>query len=364
MNFTLLDKILELSKSFQIPFQKQLIVDKIEQEFRLSKDRKLYFNNDLSIRFSFAYSGYSNTFLSFQKILDYDSKPLIACIIRRSSLEFLLANSTFINCISHSSKVLSASHIRGSANLSNIIYVFSSLKNEQRNFDKLFQMHKEVSQKDNIERIVEATINIIGSVQKFVPTANQLQKIYSSIELIKEIEGKTDFINFKNELIDRVKNLKERILATASIDNVNLRGNRIENLVTSGANAHDLGDILKIIFGYDIIIDVKSKLLNSSSAPKAYNVDKLLKALSNGKTYFGYLFIGVDDKRNEVKVRLVNFLDQHLIDNTQIQHHWSGQSSRGTAQLSDNIKRVLDDNFQNRIDLEQAKDFLKKLVEL
>lgn len=364
MNFTLLDKILELSNSFQKPFQKQPIVNKIEKEFGLSKDRKLYFNNDLSIRFSFAYSGYSNTFLSFQKILDYDNKPLIACIIRKDSLEFLLANSTFINCISHSSKELTTSHIRGSANLSNIVHLFSGLKNEQRNFVKLFQMHKEVSQKDNIERIVEATVNIIGSVQKFEPSAHQLQKIYSSIEFIKEIEGKTDFINLKNELINRVNNLKERILTTSNIDNVNLRGNRIENLVTSGAYAHDLGDIVKVICDSNVIIDVKSKLLNYSSAPKAYNIDKLLKELSNGKTYFGYLFIGVDDQRNAVKVRLVNFLNKMLIENTQIQHHWSGQNSRGTAQLNDSFKKVFEDNFQSSIDLDQAKDFLKKLVEL
>jgi len=161
-----------------------------------------------------------------------------------------------------------------------------------------------------------------------------------------------------------VEKLKDKILCTAKIDNVNLRGNKIENLITSGANAHDLGDILKVIENSKVIIDVKSKLLNYSSAPKAYNVDKLLKELSRGKTYFGYLFIGVDDKANEVKVRLVSFIDKMLIENTKIQHHWSGLDSRGTAQLNDNIKGVFDENFNSEIDLEKANEFLKELVKL
>jgi cell fate (sporulation/competence/biofilm development) regulator YlbF (YheA/YmcA/DUF963 family) len=364
MSFSILDKIVELSKSFEKPFQKQLIVNKIEQEFGLLKDRKLYFNDNLALRFSDAKTGYSNTFLGFQKILDHDDKPLIACIIRKDYLEFLLANSTFINCISHSSKNLADNHIRGSANLSNIIREFSSLKNERKNFAKLFEIHKEVPQKDNIERIVEATKNIIGQVQKFEPSKEQMQKIYSSAQFIQELEKKAEFQSFENELIKRVGTLKDIILATSKIDNVNLRGNKIENLVTSGTNSHDLGDILRTIGDAKVIIDVKSKLLNFSSAPKAYNIDKLLKELSQGKTYFGYLFIGVDYNRNEVKVKLISFIDEMMIENTTIQHHWSGLNSRGTAQLNDNIKVVFNENFTSKINIDNTKEFLKKLIEL
>lgn len=364
MDFSILDKIIELSKTFQKPFQKQSIVDIIEQEFTLAKDRKLYFNDDLAIRFSDAKTGYSNTFLGFQKILDHDDKPLISCIIRRNHLEFLLANSTFINCISHSSKKLTKKHIRGSANLSNIIKEFSEIENEKQNFAKLFEMHNEIPQKDNIERIVEATKNIFGQVQKFEPSKSQIQKIYDSVRFIQKLEKNPVFQSQEIELIKRVAKLKDRILATSKIDNVNLRGNKIENIVTSGGNAHDLGDILRNIDDIQVILDVKSKLLTYSSAPKAYNIDKLLKELSKGKTYFGYLFIGVDDDANVVKVRLVSFIDKLLIENTRIQHHWSGQNSRGTTQLNNNIKIVFDEKFSSTIDLAQAKEFLKKLIEL
>jgi hypothetical protein len=33
------------------------------------------------------------------------------------------------------------------------------------------------------------------------------------------------------------------ILQAAAVENVNLRGNRIEQLVTGGGNVHDLGDL-------------------------------------------------------------------------------------------------------------------------
>ncbi|NLE62672.1 MAG: hypothetical protein GX612_02385 [Bacteroidales bacterium] len=365
MDFSILDGIIEMSKTFTSPYNKQSIVDSIVKKFKLSKSRKVYFNDKISIRFSSAKSGYSNTFLGFQKILDNDSKPLVACIIRVDSIEFLLANATFINCISHSSKNLSIDNIKGSANLSNIIREFSELKNEPKNFPKLFEMHSEILQKDNIERIVENTLQIKAKGERFAPDESQLEIIRKSPENIKEIEEETEFIELKEELIQKVIDLKEEILKTSSIDNVNIRGNTIEQLITEDENSHELGDIFEVINdNCSIIIDVKSKLLNYSSAPKAYNIDKLLEAISNDKTYFGYLFIGVDDKSNEVKVSLVSFLDKFLITNTKIQHHWSGKNSRGTAQLTDNIKNVFNEKFKNEIDIKESKAFVEKLIGL
>jgi hypothetical protein len=365
MDFSIIDEIIKMSKSFSVPYNKQTIRDSIVKKFKLSKSRKVYYNDEISIRFSSSKSGYSNTFLGFQKILDNDSKPLIACIIRINNIEFLLANSTFINCISHSSKNLTVDNIRGSANLSNIVREFSELKNEPQNFSKLFELHSEILQKDNIERIVENTLQIKAKGERFNPIESQLQIIRESPEAIKGIEQETEFIELRDELYQKIEELKDQILKTSSIDNVNLRGNAIEQLITEDENSHELGDIFEIINdSCSVIIDVKSKMLNFSSAPKAYNIDKLLEAISNEKTYFGYLFIGVDDKKNEVKVKLVSFIDKFIINNTKIQHHWSGKNSRGTAQLTDNIKNVFENTFQNEIDIKQAKNFLEKLINL
>jgi len=365
MDLSIINEIIEMSKEFTVPYNKQTIVDSIMKKFNLSKKRKVYYNDKISFRFSSAKTGYSNTFLGFQKILDNDAKPLVACIIREDTIEFLLANSTFINCISHSSKNLSVDNIRGSANLSNIIREFSDLKNEPQNFPRLFDLHLEIFQIDNIERIVENTLHIKAKGERFNPTDAQLTTIRKSPAFIKGIESESEFVELREELYQKVTELKNEILETSSIDNVNLRGNAIEQLITEDENSHELGDIFEIISdNCSIIIDVKSKLLNYSSAPKAYNIDKLLEAISNEKTYFGYLFVGVDDESNEVKVNLVSLLDKFLISNTKIQHHWSGINSRGTAQLTDNIKNVFAKDFQKEIDIEQSKAFIEKLINL
>lgn len=367
MDFSIVDEIIEMSKSFSKPFNKQIIVDSIASKFNLSiKNRNIYYNENVSIRFSYVEDGgYSNTFKGFKYILEDDNKPFLACIIRKNEIEFLLANSTFINKISHSSKILELLKIRGSVNLSNIIRKFSGHENEPANFAELFKLHLEIPQKDNIERVIENTKLIKSKGERFNISDEQQKIIYENALFIKEIETDSKFITLKNKLYNKVKILKTEILETAKINNVNIRGNSIEQLITQGENSHELGDIFEIINeNCSIIIDVKSKLLNFSSAPKAYNIDKLLEAVSNEKTYFGYLFIGVDDKNNEVKVKLVSFLDKFLINNTKIQHHWSGLNSRGTAQLTDNIKNVFENNFQNEINAEQSKAFLEKLINL
>ena len=365
MDFSIIDKIKEDSKSFTKPLNKQKIVDYIVSKYNLKKERKLYLSQNLSIRFSSSKSGYSNTFLGLKKILENDTKPLIACIIREKQIEFLIANSTFINCISHSSKLLTTNNIKGSANLSNIIKEFSEMRNEPSNFNKLFELHNCIPQKDNIERIVHNTQNIKSKGKKYNPSESQSKIIHGVVEFTKSLENDSEFINFKNLLIQKVYNLKFEILETSKIDNVNIRGNKIEQILTKGVNSHDLGDILQIINNDNkIIIDIKSKLLNASSSPAAYNIDKLLEAISVKKTYFGYLFIGINDEKKEVKAELLSFIDNFLIDNTNIQHHWSGRNSRGTTQLNDNIKNIFLDNFESRIDTYKAGIFIDSLIKL
>lgn len=366
MDFSILNEILKLSKDFSIPYNKETIVDAIVKKFNLSANRKVYQNKDIGIRFSNVRNGgYGNTFLGFRQILENDDKPLIACIIRNKEIEFLLANSTFIIRISHSSKIFELLKIRGSVNLTDIVKSFSGYSNEPKNFEELFKLHLDIPQKDNIERVFENTKLIKSNKEKADITDELREKILKNISFIKNIEKDTEFIKTKDALIKSVENAKTEILKIAKTHNVNIRGNLIEQLITKGKNSHELGDILiPINNDQTIIIDVKSKLLNSSSAPKAYNIDKLLGTLSKDKVYFGYLFIGVDDKKNEVKTNLVSFIDNALINNTKIQHHWSSKNSRGTTQLVGDIKNIFESNFVNEIDIEQSQKFIEKLINL
>lgn len=367
MDFSIVDEIIKISETFNKPFNKKTLVDSIAKKLNLSrKNTNIYYNSDISIRFSsVANGGYSNTFKRFKYILENDDKPFLACIIRKNKIEFLLANSTFIDKVSHSSKILHRWKIRGSVNLSNIIRNFNGYINELVNFEELFKLHREVPQEDNIERIIENTKLIKSNRERFDIQSDQHKIILGNIQFIKGIESDSQFITLKNQLIDKVIRHKNEILRISKINNVNIRGNSIEQLITTGKNSHELGDVFEIINNDQrIIIDIKSKLMNYSSAPKAYNIDKLLEALSKEKTYFGYLFIGIDLSNNDVKARLTSFIDRLLIDNTKIQHHWSGQNRRGTTQLTDNIKDVFADDFQNEIDINQSKSFLEMLISI
>ena len=101
-----------------------------------------------------------------------------------------------------------------------------------------------------------------------------------------------------------------------------------------------------------------------NSNPKAYNVDKFLKQMSDSRSIFLFFFIGVDED-SIFKTLLCSVYHSKLIDNTILQFHWAGRNTRGAAQFNGTaIDEMLnEDNFRNEIDLSKAQGFLKKLLE-
>jgi hypothetical protein len=66
-------------------------------QFDLSKERSVYCGDYFSIRFSSANGkSFSNVVLSLSALQKYDSKPFIVCIVRKETIELLLANTTFL----------------------------------------------------------------------------------------------------------------------------------------------------------------------------------------------------------------------------------------------------------------------------
>jgi len=92
-------------------------------------------------------------------------------------VEFLLANTTFLNKISHSSKKLRIDNIRGSFNGSDIIRTFDGIQNSPRNFDQLFGIHMEFTWEENIERLVYQTNAIVPMGIRFEPSEQEKQNI-------------------------------------------------------------------------------------------------------------------------------------------------------------------------------------------
>ena len=107
----------------------------------------------------------------------------------------------------------------------------------------------------------------------------------------------SSYLDLSRDLVDREK-VKNEIVIASLIDNVNLRGRIIEYLITHGesdgirrqiisslnnnTNAPQittedgLGDYEKEYDFFTTKTDIKTKVLYFNSAPKAYNIDKLL----------------------------------------------------------------------------------------
>ena len=154
------------------------------------------------------------------------------------------------------------------------------------------------------------------------------------------------------------------ILTVAEIDNIKIRGDRIEQLLTGGASFHKVEDQTFEASGHiRILVDLKTKMLDLVSSPKLYNVDKTLEALADGKTAVCLFFIGIDTKNQSVFGRLVDILDAALLDITCVQFHWAGRNSRGVTQMTGSAKTFFHQSFQRRIDPDKATGFLKKLLE-
>ena len=110
----------------------------------------------------------------------YDNEPFIVCIVTPDTNYMMLANSTFLKKISHSSQELRIDNIRGSFNGSDIMLSFDSIENEPNNFQQLFAYHTEISFQDNLERLVENTNNIVGRNLKFCVSSMDENNILSS----------------------------------------------------------------------------------------------------------------------------------------------------------------------------------------
>lgn len=337
----------------------------ITKEFDLTKQRSVWTGSDFSIRFSTANEGtFSNVVLSLSALRKYDDKPFIICVVKPDSLEFLLSNSTFLKKISHSSHQFRIDNIRGSFLGHDIIRDYDGIKNSPENFEKLFSIHAKQKWDDNIHRLVEATNNIVAQGEIFYPSAIELRNIIAAPCLAGSILAQSNYIAVKKELVKVILKKRRDILEIAKIDNVNLRGNAIEQIITGEGNAHSFEDMTKILpDNINLKVEIKSTLLGRSSNPKAYNVDKMLKIISRGNAICVFCFIGVNLPEEEILVKVVSIFDKTVLEATGLQFHWAGRNSRGVTQLTgETILPVFEPSFEEFIDIKKAQLFLTKLL--
>jgi len=285
-------------------------------------------------------------------------------ILRPSSTEFLLANTTFLKRISHSSHQLRVDNIRGSFLGHDIMRDYAGITNRPENFDILFSIHQEFGWQENLERLVEATTGIAGRGVRFVVTEAARARIMKSPELAAIVVANPVYRQLKRELAAIVQERSADILQAADIDNVNLRGNQIEQAITGGINEHNLADMIRHIDDVELQLEIKTKLMNRASSPKAYNVDKALETLSTGRTLIAFCFVGMHTALGQVTTSTVSIFDQTVLDATRIQFHWAGRNSRGVTQLTGNLAPLFSPTYEEQIDVKRAQRFLQGLIDL
>ena len=386
-NREIIKELVDFVKSLEGSGDKEKVKSLVQKKFSLIKDRSVFYNESFAIRFG--YNGkndrkhISNTVLGLSAIKNYDSKPLIFCIITHSVNHLLLINTTFLKKVSHSSKDLRVNNIRGSINCSDIMMTYDGISNEQSNFESLYAYHSEMAFEDNLERLVEATHKIVGRIPKFEVSAQAETKIINSIDLAQSFISSTDYIDLQQDLSERVAKVQGEIAIAALIDNVNLRGRVIEYLITDNGSdlknqiisalraksslpnfttPDKLGDYSKKYPLYNTETDIKTKVLFLEGNPKGYNIDKLLEFLATEKAVYMIYLLGIDDN-GRIVASLCSCFDKRLIHSTHIQHHWAGRETRGVTQfIGKGLREILNNLRNSVIDKKIANDFLHDLI--
>jgi len=362
------------------------LIKEVQDKFKLTKDRSVYYSKNFAVRFSFSTStSFSNTVISLSNLQKYDNQPFIVCLITPTKNILYLANTTFLHKVSHSSQLLRIDNIRGSINGSDIAKKFANLENSPENFEKLFSIHAELGFEGNLARLVEATTNISPSGKKFVVTTATSATIQKAPQRASDFVRSKEFTQLKEELDAKVEKYKNEILVAGFIENVNIRGRIIEyliagedeklreslvkalhergNVIPGFRTKNDLADYFRTFDKFDTATDVKTKIMILSSNPKGYNIDKLLEFLTNDKSVFLFYFIGIEPNKIVNKI-LTSMFQVDLLKSTILLKHWSGRNSRGVTQFEGETIHKLILSPNNAIDINESNKFLKTLIEL
>ena len=365
---------------------KESLIKKVVDKFRLIKDSSVYYTNFFAVRFCYtSTNSFTNTVLSLSKLQKYDDFPFIICLIKKDVNILYLANTTFLYKISHSSHLFNNNNIRGSFNGSDIIKDFNGIFNKPENFDKLFAFHTEFGFAANLPRLVEATNNISPTGNKFLITNNNKEILLNSIERAISFNNSNEYNELLSDLNNRVEKFKNEIVIASLINNVNIRGRVVEyiiagdddalrleivktlkaneNLIPRFSTANSLGDYTKEFNDYFTETDIKTKIMILHSNPKAYNIDKILKFLSSEKSIFMFYFIGINPNRIINKI-LVSMFQKDILNSTMILKHWAGRNSRGVTQLLGNTIHKLIEKPNYNIDKKISIEFINKLIKL
>lgn len=379
-------KLIDFIERLDGQASKARLQELVQKEFSLIKDRSVFYADTFAIRFSSSKStSFSNTVISLSNLQKYDDFPFIVCLNTPNKNYLFLANTTFLSKVSHSSQELREDNIRGSINGSDIVKVFNGIDNEPKNFAELFAIHSEIGFDGNLARLVETTNNISPNGSKYNIRATDKDVILQAPQRAKDFVASAEYNILKSELDQMTMAYKNEIILASLIDNVNIRGRVIEYIIAgedgklrneiidalqkgtkripSFRTKNTLGDFIKIFDRYDTATDIKTKVMVLNSAPKAYNLDKMLEFLAKEKSVFMFYFVGIMPKQ-VVGQALISMFQNDLRNTTHLLKHWAGRNSRGVSQFSGQTIDTLIKEPNNNIDIIKSQDFLENIMNL
>ncbi|WP_214061471.1 hypothetical protein [Mesotoga sp. UBA5557] len=381
-NKFLIDSLSKLVRSKDGINDKSALSIIVKSTFSLTEDRSVYYCEDFAIRFcKTRSSSFSNTVLSLSALQKYDDRPFIVCAVSPAENFLFLANTTCLKKISHSSQELRTDNIKGSFNGSDILRSIEGTENCPEGFEDLFLLHQNFSFEENLCRLVESTGRIVPTGSRYEPNQMELEIIFDAPIRTVNFANSSDYDTLNQELADRVSSVKCAIFAAAYIENVNIRGRVIEYLITADEEgkkpllnallkkevlprirtANQLGDYTRNFPQFDTETDIKTKVMFLSSAPKAYNIDKFLQFISRMKSVYMVYVVAVDSTQS-IRTRLCSPFNTQILEGTRVIHHWAGRNSRGVTQYTGDCLKQVVNKFNNSIDIEKSRDFLKELL--
>lgn len=382
-NRKLIEQLIDFISDRDGNTDKSSLQNSVQKAFNLVKERSVYYCDWFAIRFCKSASrNFGNTVLALSALHRYDDIPFIICLVTPSRNYLMLANSTFLKKISHSSQELRRDNIKGSFNGSDIMREFECVENIPENFEFLYNSHKNYTFEENLDRLVEATNNIAPTGKRFMPTESQVECIRKSVDRAISFLGSEEYKLLNDDLNDRVRAVESEIAIAAFIDNVNLRGRIIEYLITAENNlkatlmnclhtrqplpeiftADELGDYEREFEHYLTETDIKTKVLFLSSNPKGYNIDKLLSFLSEEKSVYLVYVVAVDENRT-IQTRLCSMFNRQLLSGTRIIRHWAGRNSRGVTQYEGRALEAIVKDFDFGIDYDSSQNIITEFLQ-
>lgn len=361
---------------------KSCLQSAVQEAFALVKERSVYYCEWFAIRFCKSTSrSFCNTVLALSALHRYDEVPFFVCLVTPERNYLMLANSTFLRKISHSSQELRRDNIKGSFNGSDIMREFEEVENIPENFEFLYSVHENYTFEENLDRLVEATNNIAPIGQRFIPTESQEECIKASIDRAISFLRSEEYEILNADLNNRVRAVESEIAIAAFINNINLRGRIIEYLITAEDDlkatlmhclharqplpkiftADELGDYKREFDHYLTETDIKTKVLFLSSNPKGYNIDKMLAFLAKEKSVYLIYVVTVDENRT-IQTQLCSMFNHQLLSGTRIVRHWAGRNSRGVTQYVGRALESIVEDFNPRIDYSASQAFIMSIL--